>query len=221
LKFTAWQTNEPYTEGFYGDQRTLHGGRWSVAVSSPPAVEPITRDQAKANARVEHTDLDTDFDAWIVAARQHAEHVLRRALITQTIKLRLDQFPRGRRIELPAPPLQSVTSITYLDRDGATQTLSANNYDVDPYGLVGSIVLKENLAWPATESGVPNAVTIEYTAGYGDAADDVPQEIRTGLLYLTNHFYSQPDMVVTGSIATSVQNTFEALMTPYRVPQAF
>ena len=98
-----------------------------------------TKREAKAFAKVDVTDDDSLIDALITAARQLVETEQNRQLMPATYELTLDEFPSSSNcpIELPRPPLQSVSSITYVDTAGATQTWSSDDYQVDTKGIVG------------------------------------------------------------------------------------
>jgi uncharacterized phiE125 gp8 family phage protein len=65
----------------------------SIQITTPTSTEPITLAEAKAHLRVDFTDDDVLIGALISAARQYAENITRRALITQQWKMTLDQFP--------------------------------------------------------------------------------------------------------------------------------
>lgn len=153
-----------------------------------PAVEPVTLADAKAHLRVLHDSENTAIERFVRSAREHIEGVSGRSLITQTWKLWLPCFPREGTIVLPRPPLQSVTAVRYVDSDGATQTLAGTNYHVLSEGLFGRIERKASVAWPATDKQ-PKAVEIEYVAGYGSAADDVPADLVNSILLLAEHLY--------------------------------
>lgn len=88
-------------------------------MSVEPAEEPITLEEAKSHLRVDIEDDDNLILNLITAARQKAESILKRALITQTWIYYPDDFPDKDYIELPMPPLQSVSSVTYTDYNGA------------------------------------------------------------------------------------------------------
>ena len=64
-----------------------------LVLITPPAVEPVTLDEAKLHARVEYPDQDALVTSLIVAARRYCETCLRAALITQQWVLMLDSFP--------------------------------------------------------------------------------------------------------------------------------
>jgi uncharacterized phiE125 gp8 family phage protein len=71
----------------------------------------------------EETEQDWIESILVRAAEGWAESITGRALITQTWQLRLPYFPpSGGRITIPNPPLQSISSITYVDPNGDEQT---------------------------------------------------------------------------------------------------
>lgn len=161
----------------------------SLELVTAPSVEPVSLDELKAHLRVDQADENGLLTSLIVAARRHLEMETRRAFINTTYAYRLPKFPADRFIELPRPPLSSVTSIVYEDSDSVSQTLAASSYQVDTYGEPGRVALEPSQSWPATEADRLNAVTVTYVAGYGSAATDVPQEIRQAIMLLAGHWY--------------------------------
>lgn len=185
--------------------------------TTAPTVEPITRADAKAHSRVTVSDDDEYIDALIEATRDRIENHTKRALLTQTWRLTLDSFPLGRRdIILPWSPLQSVTSITYVDTDGNTQTWASSNYSVDTGATPGRVRLAYDVLYPSIRHQ-PNAVTIIFVAGYGSAASDLPAGIVHACKILCGHYYDNREPVVTGTIASPIPETWKALLGPYRV----
>lgn len=152
-----------------------------------PLEEPVTLAQAKAHLRKTTSEEDAQIMAKIFAAREHAETFTRRALVTQTWELLLDRFPSGREIELPFPPLQSVTSVKYLDTNAAEQTFAAASYHVDAASTPGRVVLASTASWPSTAER-PNAVTVRFVAGYGGMAA-VPFTMKAAILLLVGHLF--------------------------------
>lgn len=135
----------------------------SDTLLTSPLVEPLLKADVKAALRIDSTDLDDVVDSLIVAARMHIECLCGIALVRQVRRLVLDAF--SAEIRLPVNPLRAVESITYLDSAGVEQTLAASDYRVDRYSRVPRIVPAYNTSWPAIY-GVPNAVTVTYSAGY-------------------------------------------------------
>lgn len=151
-----------------------------------PTELPVTMDEVKAHLNVTHTEDDgkiAGYLASVVAGLDGPEGLLGRALITQTLEYTLDSFPR-RPINLPCAPMQSVSSITYIDTDGDSQTLATATYRVlnasNPMER-GRIELAYGSTWPSTRR-IEQAVTVTYVAGFG-ARNAVPEYIRTLIMY--------------------------------------
>ena len=209
----------------HGSQYGPERDRWSIEVSVPPASEPVTTAEAKAHARIDHTDDDTYIDSLIATARSLVESRLGRSILTQTLVLRLDGFPRNvspdfRRVThdivLPRPPVQSVSSIVYTDTDGTSATLDSSKYVVDTNGPMPRVVPAYGEVWPVTQPGVPNTVSITYVAGW-TSASVVPAPIKHAIKLLVSHWYENREHVVIGAMPKEISDTVTALLNPYRV----
>jgi len=191
-------------------------------VTAPPA-EPVSLDEAKDHLRVKNGDEDVLLTGLIKAARQHVDGRdgwLNRALITQTWDLFLDAFPCSSDIPIvvPLPPLQSITSVTYLDDAGASQTWAATDYTVDAKSEPGRILPAYGLSYPSTRR-VMNAVTVRFVAGYGLAVA-VPATLKLALGALVAHFYEHREpIILTGGVGSPIPLPMhvEALLMPYRI----
>lgn len=188
-----------------------------LTLITAPSVEPLTVAEAKTHLRVRHDDEDTLISSLILSARQRVEEVGGLALTTQTWELALDAFPNGT-ILLPRSPLQSVTSITYTDTNGDSQTVSSDDYTVDTRSRPGLVHLAFGQTWPATRD-IPNAVVVRYVAGFGDDATDVPAPVRQALLLELGTLYAHREDVVTGTVVTPLHAT-RRLLAPYRIYHA-
>lgn len=175
-----------------------------LRLTKAPEVEPVTIDDVAAQVR---WTIDGDqvalVNAYIAAIRGKAETILRRAIITQEWELTLDAFP-CREIEIPLPPLQEVTDITYLDTDGAEQTLDESVYGVDLSR--GRVYLKAGQSWPSTLNQ-PSAVTVAFKAGYGDSGDDVPKQIIAWMLLNIGALWENRESMISGPRAQMVELT--------------
>lgn len=134
-----------------------------------------------------NTTEDPKLNALIKTARHKAEELTERALITQTWDWFLDKFPSGN-LEVPKPPLDSVTHVKYYDTSGDLQTWDSGDYDVDTDSAPGRISPAYGESYP-TARLINNAVNVRFVAGYGDA-DDVPQPIKEGILELVAFLYA-------------------------------
>ena len=189
----------------------------SIEVSTPASIDPVTTAEAKTHMRVETSDDDTYIAGLISAATSYAQDRTNRQFINATLKLRMDGF-MGTQLWLPRAPLSSVSSITYLDSEDASQTLASSYYKVDTYSLPGRVRLADGESWPTTTDN-PQSVTITYVSGYGTATSDVPEGIRLAIRMLVSHWYESREPIVTGTIVAKVPMTVDALLMQYRVPE--
>lgn len=191
---------------------------WDISLNSAPATEPITAAEAKSHARIDISDDDTLIGTYIVAARNAAEAATNRPLITQTWNVYLDGFPAGEgRIRLPLPPVQSISSINYLDADGTSQLLATTVYELlthsGPQADYAYVVLKHNQEWPATKEHM-RAVTIVMICGYG-AASAVPDEIKLGIKEHVAESYKNREN--SGAVTTPTPQAAAMLWAPFKM----
>lgn len=137
---------------------------------TPPAVEPVTLAEAREWVRLESDDTANTnvLTLLIQAMREYAENLTGRAFVQRTLQLNLDGWPYCGEIELPCPPLVSVTSVKYTDQDEVLQTLDSTLYQVDDVCEPGRIVQAWSAAaWPVAIA-IPNSVRVLYVAGYDE-----------------------------------------------------
>lgn len=161
-----------------------------------------------------NTTTDPELVRRIVSVRDRGEFATARAWITQTVEERLNGFPCEPFIELPLPPLQSVTFVKYLDAAGVLQTFVATDqYDVinghtppvlNPRAPRGLIALKPGVSWPSTY-GQKGSVVVRFVCGYGDTAAAVPSMFKDAMLMdLANLTGPARDGLIVGMTATEV-----------------
>lgn len=188
-----------------------------LSLITAPTCEPVTLEEAKAHLRIIGTDDDDYISNLIAAARDKVEMLTQRALISQEWLALWDCFPSGRVIQLPKGKVSAITHIKYY-ADGASvlSTLFSSLYRTDLYSNPARIILLENCSWPSTwEDG--DAVQVQFVAGYGTTAADVPAELKQAILILVAHWYSVRNPVVVGPSVSDMPKTVEYLAMPYRV----
>lgn len=181
-----------------------------------PTTEPVTLDELKANARIDTADADTRLSTLIEVARDNVERITERALLTQTWERRLDRFPPTPvGIGLERPPLQSVTSVKYIDSDGVEQTLDPSKYTVNSFREPGAVYPSYGETWPQTRDE-PDAVRVVYVAGWTEAAK-VPASIREAILRLASLWYDENTPVVVGMTVSAFPHDVDSILAPYRM----
>jgi len=182
-------------------------------------VEPVVLVDQKAHSRVEVSTDDALITALIVAAREKLEELTGRAFLTQTWEFRFDEFPWGDApFVLRRPPLQSVTSITFVDEQGVVQTLAANLYQVDSESVPALIIPAVGETWPDIEDEAINPVVVTVVLGYLDA--DFPKQLELAIKQLVGHWYEQRESVefAFGGQFSEIPMTVQYLIGSLRMP---
>lgn len=182
--------------------------RKRIEIATEPAKEPVSIDDVKNFAKIDTSSDDGLIDGMIIAARQKVADYLNRALITTTCQLTLD-LPASNAgdilgdgvydlpvsilngdmpsvIKLPYEPIQAINSVKLYDTANNETTYSSSNY----YLNTGRLILNEGASWGVVFRPYA-AIIINYDAGYGDNADDVPQAIRNAMLMYIQYMYDQ------------------------------
>ena len=176
-----------------------------LRIITPPAIEPVSADEAKLHARISYDVEDALIEQWISSARTAAENFQRRAYIAQTLELSFDEFP-SMPIILPRPPAVWVKSIKYYDYlnavttlyetfddpltttvEGGTEPSTNDDFLIDLDSEPGRICHAYGCSWPTATLRDMNAVKIRYVAGYGDAATDVPESVKDAIMLYCTH----------------------------------
>jgi len=187
----------------------------SFSVTTAATKKPLSLDEVKAhlNLTTDFTDDDELLDSMIDSTIDYIENYLRRSLLTQTITAKYDFFPHC--FELERPPLQSITSIQYIDTAGDTQTYSSANYTVDTTSEPARVVEAYGTSWPTTRN-IINAVTVTYVAGY-TSAGNVPTQIKQAMKILIGDWYKERESFIVGVMVSKLPHTARMLLQPYRV----
>lgn len=160
-------------------------GQLSLVI--PPIAEPVTYAQAKLQVKENDDHQKSRIEDLIVSSRQWIEKFLNRAILSQSFRLFLNDFPCSDSIWLPMPPLQAVTHVKYFDTAGVQQTLVANtDYVVDLWHETegkGRIYLPPDTDWPSVQADREKAIEIQFIAGWkGITAEATPASFaETGL----------------------------------------
>ena len=209
-----------------------------LTLTTGPTAEPISKTEARLHLRVDVSDDDNLISSIIKAARQACEEHTNRVLITQTWTMFMDFFPftgadaplwegvreapetilggAARYIEIPKPPLISVTSIKIYDDDDAGTEFDASNYFVDTATEPGRVALRTGQSWP-TPTRTINGVEVIFKAGYGTAGSNVPGDLMHGMYLLIGHLYENREHVVVGSSVSELPFSVQSFWDPKRI----
>ena len=182
---------------------------YSPLTTVAAASEPVTLAEAKEQCRVTAVDSNDDVQRILLAAQSHVESYTGTRLAAQTVEIKCDSFQDF--ALLPLAPVNSVSAITYVDADGATQTLATSVYEVRADGLRCTIVRKFQQVWPVIRDG--SRITVTASVGYAA----IPEEVRLAILQLVAHWFDNRQAVAPGTMSI-VEMTVDALLTNHRAP---
>lgn len=154
----------------------------TVRVVTPP--EPIVRPEEILGV----TAGDEAVAGLIAAVTEEIDGPtgwLGRSLGPQTLEWSSQNWPCNW-FTLPCKPIIEISGVTYLDISSTVQTVDAADWS-----LSGDlIVFRNGWSMPSLACG-PNAVRIQYQAGYdGDTTGEVPERARQAIILSVQHLRS-------------------------------
>lgn len=201
--------------------------RKSVSVTASSDNRAILLFDMKRFLRVDGAGDDDIIGSYIDTATEAVQQYLRQAILTQTFVFKADGFTDGygddrllalgpgvhtasrpyilgggETLDLPFPPLQSVTSVVTYDRGNNASTYSASRYRVDLTS--GRIYLNEGETWPS-DLRAQDAVEVTYVAGYGSGS--IPTPILEAIRMYVQSMYEG---------CAGMSDQAKALLAPYR-----
>jgi uncharacterized phiE125 gp8 family phage protein len=203
-------------------------------IAAEPAVEVLAAADVKDQLRVDYTDEDAYITGLIIAARNYAETVMNRQLITATWNVYLDRFPRETVLLLPLGRLQALNSLIYTLVDGTTQTWTPSGSNlIDANGAIRAHVDNKrepcrlvlpfgSPIWPPDVLLTSNPVAINLTCGYGDTGDKVPASIQHAMKLLIAHWFNNREAVIYGKTTAigskELELAFRDILANYILP---
>lgn len=187
----------------------------ALTLLTPPAGNLIELADAKAHLSVTVDDADDEIAAYLAEAVADAQRETRRAFLTATYVAAFDGFPAGcdRSLRLPIGRVQAVEEVRYYDADGELQTVDPADYFEALRGEPARLIPKSGY-WPATEWGRPESVEVEFTAGYGDDAEDVPADLIGAVKLLLGDRYRNRGDAATPAIPAGAARVFLSHLYP-------
>lgn len=204
----------------------------NLTIVTAPTAKPFTLNQLYDHLRMDvqgspqaHDDDDT-LNALMETARAGCENIVKRSLLPQTLRISCRSFPVSREtyvrwdrqtqpepitaIKLFRPPIVSVSHVKYYDADNVLQTLSASNYYITDDQV-------PELKFTGTAPTVydrPDAVRIEYVAGYANAAS-IPAPLQHWMLLQIGTMYESRQSVTELKVMELPNRFTEMLLDPY------
>ena len=176
-----------------------------------PAEEPVSLAEAKAFLKVDGNAEDSLIMTLIGAARLHVEGVTGKALLAQSWRVVLDDWPDYGIVKLPVSPLMAITEISATDGNGASHTVPLDQFGSEPDRL---IVPRVVVGMPALQER--QGIEIDYVAGFGTEPEEVPADLRQALLGLVAHWHEHRDAVIVAGSGAVVPSGFDRLLAAHK-----
>lgn len=176
-----------------------------VTLVTAPANRLITAADLRAHCRIDDSAEDESLEQLIDSATEAAESYTWRRFVTQTWDQSFDAFANP--LILKYPPVASVTSVTYTDANGDSQTASSSTlYETGKLNGLDVVRLRYGQVWPATR-GHEDVVTVRFICG--EAVDDVPEPLKQAVRLHAAHFYENRE-------GQAMPDGFYALLYPFQ-----
>jgi len=170
-----------------------------LVLVTAPVIEPVSLSEAKAHLRVTSRDEDLLISSQIKAASARARQYFRRENAQSTWDQTFDKWEEF--LVLRKKPLVSVTSVTYLDPDGAPQTLATTVWEAVTNREPGYVRRKFGQSWPPIRAH-GDVVTVRYLAGYAT----VPELQKAYVKLLVALLYEFREPTITGTIQAKIED---------------
>ena len=161
---------------------------YGLTTTVPPTDYPLSVEEAKLHLRIDH---DEEYEAvadLISAATQATEKYCSQRWIQQTLRLTLNEWPCDGVIRIPVGPVQSISSIQYVDLQGTLQTLATSGYQQWLEASPAIIAPASGQSWPSLQTGTLAPIRIVFVAGYG-AKVNVPGDAKVSMKLCLTHWY--------------------------------
>lgn len=190
--YDPYLTGLPVRRGSLIRKRLSATGNMVWTVTTAPAINPVTVSDVKLHARISTDAEDVYLESLVTAVTSAVEKYLGRALIRQTIRARMDFWPRIV-VTLPMPPLIDIVQVATASEDDVLTVYAATNYYAIIEGTPGEIVLKRSVTPPINTARDYGGFVIDFRAGYGTVSRDVPAGIVEAIKLWVSEVYESRD----------------------------
>lgn len=171
----------------------------NIKLAIPPALEPISVQEAKQFLRIDSEFEDVLIGKIITSARILVEEYTKRSLVNQSWKISFNDFA-PKTIRLVRGPVVAVQNVTRIDDKNNAQIIPASNYSLSANNEY--LVLNDYISGKQVE--------INYTTGYGADGTTVPEPLKLAILTLTSRIYERK------SEAFKIDDELKSLINNYR-----
>ena len=165
----------------------------NITTLAAPAAMPVGLAEAKDYLRIGYDTEDELVGSLIAGATARVEQEAGVALISRTLRVTLDRWPKGavelRTTRLPVRPAASLAAVRVRSADGTASTVT-DRFTLDAGRAARLVWVNGPFPWPGARV---NAVEIDYVAGFGTEPWDVADGLRLAVKRLVAFGYHARD----------------------------
>ena len=155
---------------------------------------------------------DAVLELYLRSAMAAIEARVGRALLARAFSLRVSRWREEASQGLPIGPVRSVEAVVLVDAEGLASEIEPERWSVVRDSQRPRLVGRFGRSLPKIPRG--GHAEIRFTAGFGEAWEDVPADLRQAVFLLAAHFYeNRAEGAVAGTMPFGVLVLIEA----YRV----
>jgi uncharacterized phiE125 gp8 family phage protein len=185
----------------------------NVTVLVAPEAEPLALAEAKDYLRIAYDGEDGLVAGLIAAARARIEVLAGVAMISRTLRVTVDRWPRGavetRSVRLPVRPADELVAVRVFDAEGEAETVT-DRFVLAPGSSARLAWVSGSFPWPRQRF---NGIEVDYVAGFGEEPEDVADGLRLAVKRLVAHAYHARD---AETIAGPLPEDVAGLVSPWR-----
>lgn len=195
----------------------------NLELSEAATIAVVSRDELKAQLRIDTNDENTLLDTYISAATQMAEHYCNRHFITAKYKLWFNELPStfslyypDCKFNYPVGADSGKDGLHYLAASGSTYTLFANtnwysNQNINPCQVKMTTTPSDAISTSDLDGTTDGVYYFQFHTGIADAAASIPDAIKQAIkLIAADMYYFREDRKRAFPMAS------EILLQPYK-----
>ncbi|MEO1330339.1 MAG: hypothetical protein AAFW46_11805 [Pseudomonadota bacterium] len=189
----------------------------ALTLAAGPATPPVAIADLAEHARLAHLiGADAEDQGALTrcldAASAAVERACGTALIRQTWDWRIVSWRDGGAEPLPLAPVLSIEEVALVSAAGVETALDPAHWRLDRAGPRETLRAAAGALPPIPAGG---AARIRFQAGYGDAPDDVPADLRHAVRLLASHYFERRHAADEDALAP-IPSGVAALIEPHR-----
>ena len=184
----------------------------ALILETAALTEPVTLADVKTYLKIDNNAEDTLLASMITAARVQLETRLNRAFLRQLWSLYLDYLPPDGVIYLPLSPVISIENVAIIDDLQVYNIIDDSFYITNLKPDNGLLKTIKTLPDIASEYA---GLRVQFWAGYGVAATDIPAPIGQAILHLVAFWHENRGPIASGEMHQIPRSILE-IIAPFK-----